>query len=95
MGYKLKPNKAVAKRFKLTKTGKLKRGHSLTSHLMSARSSAKKRKLGRPAILGESLAKNMRRLMGVSKRRPNQIAHERALRAKAQATEAGTTTDTK
>ena len=84
MGYKLKPNKAVAKRFKLTKTGKLKRGHSLTSHLMSARSANKRRKLGRPEILGESLAKNMRKLMGVSKRRPNKIAHERALRAKAQ-----------
>jgi large subunit ribosomal protein L35 len=85
MGYKLKPNKAVAKRFKLTKTGKLKRHHSLTSHLMSGRSANKKRKLGRPVILGESLARNMRKLMGVAKRRPNKIAHERALRAKAQA----------
>ena len=84
MAYKLKPNKAVAKRFKLTKTGKLKRHHSLTSHLMSGRSANKKRKLGRPTILGESLAKNMRKLMGVAGRRPNQIAHERALRAKAQ-----------
>jgi large subunit ribosomal protein L35 len=84
MAYKFKPSKAVAKRFKVTKTGKLKRGHSLTSHLMSARSGNKKRKLGRPAILGESLARNMRKLMGVSKRRPNKIAHERALRAKAE-----------
>ena len=38
MGYKLKPNKAVLKRFRVTKTGKLKRGHCLTSHLMSGRS---------------------------------------------------------
>jgi large subunit ribosomal protein L35 len=79
MAYKLKPNKAVAKRFKVTRTGKLKRGHSLTSHLMSGRSSKKKRKLGRPALVHESLAKNMRRLMGVSALKPKKIAHERAL----------------
>ena len=85
MAYKFKPNKAVAKRFKVTKTGKLKRGHSLTSHLMSARPANKRRKLGRPALLHETIAGNMRKLMGVAKRRPNKIAHERALRAKAQA----------
>jgi hypothetical protein len=37
----------------------------------------------------------MRKLMGVSKRRPNKIAHERALRAKAQAAGTGATTETK
>lgn len=83
MAYKFKPNKAVAKRFKVTKTGKLKRGHSLTSHLMSARPAKKRRKLGRPAILDESIAGNMRKLMGVAKRNPNRIRHERALAAKA------------
>jgi len=82
MAYKFKPNKSIAKRFKVTKTGKLKRGHSLTSHLMSGRSAGKKRKLGRPALVHESIAKNLRRLIGVAKRRPNQIAHERALAAK-------------
>jgi large subunit ribosomal protein L35 len=82
MAYKFKPNKAIAKRFKVTKSGKLKRGHSLTSHLMSARSAAKKRKLGRPAILDETIARNMRKLMGVAKRNPNRARHERALAAK-------------
>ena len=67
MGYKLKPNKAVAKRFKVTAKGKLKRHHSLTSHLRSSRSPKKKRHLRRPAILFEGLARNMRRLMGVRK----------------------------
>jgi large subunit ribosomal protein L35 len=82
MAYKFKPNKAIAKRFKVTKTGKLKRGHSLTSHLMSARSAAKRRKLGRPAILDETIARNMRKLMGVAKRNPNRARHEKALAAK-------------
>jgi len=67
MGYKMKPNKAVAKRFKVTAKGKLKRHHSLTSHLRSGRSPKKKRHLRRPEVVFEGLARNMRRLMGVSK----------------------------
>ena len=82
MGYKLKPNKAVLKRFRVTKTGKLKRGHTLTSHLMSGRSAKKKRKLGRPALVAEGLAKNMRRLAGVSHLHPKKIEAERAVAAK-------------
>lgn len=78
MAYKFKPNKSVAKRFKVSKTGKLKRGHSKTSHLMSARTSKTKRKLGRPAILFEGHARNMRKLMGVSHLNPARAAHERA-----------------
>ena len=81
MGYKQKPNKSVAKRFKVSKTGKLKRHHAYTSHLMSARSANKRRKLRKPAVLFEGLARNMRRLMGVSKLKPGKAAHERALAA--------------
>ena len=81
MGYKQKPNKSVAKRFKVSKTGKLKRHHAYTSHLMSARPANKRRKLRKSAVLFEGLARNMRRLMVISKLRPNKIAHERALAA--------------
>jgi large subunit ribosomal protein L35 len=82
MGYKYKPSKSVAKRFKVTKTGKVKRHHGFTSHLMSSRSGNRRRKLRRPAILAEGHARNMRRYMGLSKLKPLQIAHERALEAK-------------
>ena len=85
MAYKLKPNKSVLKRFKVTKTGKLKRHHSKTSHLMSARSPAKKRELRGTEILFEPLAKNMRRLMCVSHLNPIRTAHKRALAAKKRA----------
>jgi large subunit ribosomal protein L35 len=71
MAYKFKPNKAVAKRFKVTAKGKLKRGHSLTSHLRSARTAKKKRELRRPEILFEGHARNMRKLMGISGKHPN------------------------
>jgi large subunit ribosomal protein L35 len=82
MGYKFKPAKAVAKRFKVTKTGKLKRHHAFTSHLMSARPAKRRRKLRRPAILFEGHARNMRAMMGISHLKPAQIEHERALAAK-------------
>lgn len=94
MAYKFKPNKSVAKRFRVTKTGKVKRHHSFTSHLMSARSANKRRKLREPAILSETHARNMRELMGVGGTRPKQIAHERRL-AKAAAAEAAATDATK
>jgi large subunit ribosomal protein L35 len=86
MAYKFKPNKSVAKRFRLTATGKVKRHHGFTSHLMSSRPSSRRRKLRRPAILAEGHARNMRSLMGVSGVRPNEIRHERDLAAKAEKT---------
>src|SRR4051794_3496484 len=82
MGYKFKPNKSVAKRFKVSKTGKLKRHHSFTSHLMSARPANKRRKLRKPEVLFEGHAKNMRKLMGISHLNPKRSAHEDKLEAK-------------
>jgi ribosomal protein L35 len=55
----------------VTATGKLKRGHSLTSHLRSARTAKKKRELRRPEILFEGHASNMRKLMGIGGKHPN------------------------
>jgi large subunit ribosomal protein L35 len=65
----------------LTATGKVKHNHSFTSHLMSARPATKRRKLRRPAILFEGLARNMRQLMGVGGIHPGKIRHERELAA--------------
>ena len=81
MGYKLKPSKSVAKRFKVTKTGKVKGHHGFTSHLMSARSATKRRKLRKPQLISEGHARRMRVLMGVSGKHPNKVAHERRLAA--------------
>ena len=79
MGYKYKPCKAVAKRFKVSKTGKLKRHHCFTSHLMSSRAAKRRRRLRQPEILFEGHARNMRKFMGISGKKPNQAAHQRAL----------------
>ena len=90
MAYKYKPSKAVAKRFKVTKTGKVKRHHGFTSHLMSSRPANRRRKLRKPDLLHEGHARNMRLFMGVSGLKPNQIAHERALAEKQAKTEPAT-----
>ena len=74
---KFKPNKAVAKRFKVTKTGKLKRHHGNTSHLMSARPANKRRKLRKPAMVAESHARRFRGLIGLSKISPGKVATAR------------------
>jgi len=91
MGYKFKPSKSAAKRFRVTKTGKLKRNHSFTSHLMSSRPANKRRKLRRPAVLFEGHARNMRKLMGISHLNPARVEHERALEEKARGAEGSTT----
>lgn len=80
MGYKLKPNKGVMSRFKVTATGKLKHAHELNSHLRSNRSAKKKRHLGRTSVLDEGHARRFRGLMAISGKRPAQVAHERALK---------------
>ena len=81
MGYKFKPNKGVAKRMRITKTGKLKHRHEKNSHHRSGRSSKLKRHLGRPGVLAEGHSRNMRRFLGLVGRRPNQAVHEKALEA--------------
>ena len=89
MAYKFKPNKSVAKRFKVSKTGKLKRHHSNTSHLMSARPANKRRKLRKPEVAFEGIARYYRKLIGKSKLNPIKAEHEakveQAQKAKAEA----------
>jgi large subunit ribosomal protein L35 len=87
MAYKFKPNKSVAKRFRVSGTGKLKRGHSLTSHLMSGRSAKKRRQLRQPALVSEDHAPRLRKLMGIAHLQPKKTTHERAIQSKNAATE--------
>ena len=63
---KMKTKKAVAARFKVTATGKLKHSHPGKRHLMTGKAPKRKRQLSRPAILFDALAKTYKRLMCVS-----------------------------
>ena len=82
MAYKLKPHKGMAKRFKVSATGKVSHRHEKSTHLRSGRSAKLKRHLGRPSVLAEGMARNVRRYLGLKKLKPLQVEHERALEAK-------------
>jgi large subunit ribosomal protein L35 len=77
MAYKFKPRKSIAKRFRVTGTGKLKHERTMRRHLLSGRSSDMKREMARPAIMSEGHAVNYRMGMGLSKLKPNRAAHKR------------------
>ncbi|HHY18485.1 MAG TPA: 50S ribosomal protein L35 [Firmicutes bacterium] len=63
---KLKTHKGAAKRFKVTKTGKIKRPKGYRSHLMSNKTKKQKRKLRKPGIMFEGEAKRIRKLLPYS-----------------------------
>ena len=46
-----KTRKAVAKRFKITGTGKVLRGHATRRHLMSTKNAKRKRQLAKSAVV--------------------------------------------
>ncbi|KPK32711.1 MAG: 50S ribosomal protein L35 [Chlamydiae bacterium SM23_39] len=50
---KIKTNKAVKGRFKLTKNKKLKRMHPLRSHLLTKKSSKRKRRLKKTGLVSK------------------------------------------
>ncbi len=62
---KMKTKKAVAARFKVTASGKLKHSQPGKRHLNTGKSPKRKRQLSKPAILAEGLARTYRRLMCV------------------------------
>ena len=51
---KLKTHKGAAKRFRLTATGKIKRGHSHARHILTKKSVKRKRKLDIDTFVSES-----------------------------------------
>ncbi len=62
---KMKTNKSVASRFKVTGTGKLVRRHPAKRHKLTKKTSKRKSHLGKPALVDDSLVKTYKRMMGV------------------------------
>jgi len=60
---KLKTNKGVAKRFRLTKSGKIKRGRAGKGHLLTHKSRKRKRSLRRQVGLAGMGPKVIKRLL--------------------------------
>ena len=60
---KLKTHRGAAKRFKLTGTGKVLRRKASGSHLLTKKSSARKRTLKQAALVDETQERNIKRLI--------------------------------
>ena len=58
---KLKTRKAVAKRFRLTKTGKIKRSKAGKSHILTKKERSRKRHLRHSALVSKSFLRNIKR----------------------------------
>jgi large subunit ribosomal protein L35 len=60
---KLKTNRAAAKRFKVTASGKVKRGHSGKRHILTKKAAGRKRKLRHSALVSDADAANIKRML--------------------------------
>jgi large subunit ribosomal protein L35 len=60
---KLKTHKGAAKRFRLTATGKVKRGHSHARHILTKKTAKRKRLLDIDALVAEADQKPTKRML--------------------------------
>ncbi len=60
---KLKTHRGVAKRFKLTATGKIKRRKAGARHILTSKSKANKRALGKTAYVDKTNADAIKKLL--------------------------------
>jgi large subunit ribosomal protein L35 len=60
---KQKSHRGAAKRFKVTATGKVKRGHSMHSHMLTSKTTKRKRKLRKSALVSPAFAKEIKGML--------------------------------
>ncbi|MDH4127220.1 MAG: 50S ribosomal protein L35 [Spirochaetota bacterium] len=60
---KLKTKRSAAKRFKITKNGKVKRTKAFANHILTKKSKERKRKYRRSAIAHSSNSKNIKKML--------------------------------
>ncbi|RJR54004.1 MAG: 50S ribosomal protein L35 [Desulfobacteraceae bacterium] len=60
---KLKTNRGAAKRFKTTGTGKIKRSKAFASHILTKKTTKRKRNLRKSALVDSTVEKNIKRLV--------------------------------
>ena len=60
---KIKTHSGAKKRFKTTKTGKVVRAHAYKSHILTKKSTKRKRNLRKPAITDATNVKNMKKIL--------------------------------
>ena len=60
---KMKTNRAAAKRFKVTKSGKIKRSRAYTRHLKTGKSAKRRRNLRKAAVLTSADHKRIKEML--------------------------------
>jgi large subunit ribosomal protein L35 len=60
---KLKTHKGAAKRFRLTATGKIKRGHSHARHILTKKTTKRKRQLDTDSLVSEGDQKRVEAML--------------------------------
>lgn len=57
---KLKSHRGASKRFKLTGTGKVRRSHSLKNHILTKKTTKRKRHLRKSTLVSPAMARSVR-----------------------------------
>ncbi|MGI6199391.1 MAG: 50S ribosomal protein L35 [Christensenellales bacterium] len=60
---KIKTNRAAAKRFKVTKSGKVKMQQTMRRHILTSKTTKRKRHLRTPAYLSPAFANNIKAMI--------------------------------
>ncbi len=60
---KMKTNRGAAKRFKTSGTGKIVRNKAFSSHILTKKSTKRKRNLRKSSVLDSANLKNVRRML--------------------------------
>lgn len=60
---KMKTHRAAAKRFKLTKTGKVKRAKAYKSHILTKKSAKRKKNLRKGTYASKADARNIKKIL--------------------------------
>ena len=61
---KIKTNRGAAKRFRLTGTGKIRRQRAYSSHILTKKSTKRKRTLRKTTIAAKADVRRIRRMLG-------------------------------
>lgn len=60
---KMKTNRGARKRFRFTGTGKIRRNHAFTSHILTKKTTKRKRKLRKSGLVHSANFRRVRRML--------------------------------
>lgn len=64
---KMKTNSGAKKRFALTGSGKIKRKHAFKSHILTKKSTKRKRNLSNPTLVNDADLGGVKRMLNIGK----------------------------